>query len=118
MKPENLNSVPALERELTERAQKIWGVCRGLGWTLDSERACHMIYEELVAAIHGIDKLRQADHQVIQRLRDELLRIKQLLHARNQTLSWWRRKFPDVCDGSKKVEVTHGGSQNETGVAV
>lgn len=53
----------ALENDLWTRAADIWAVCRGLGWTLDSERAVKIIQGHLQVVedsyTHRIERLEK-----------------------------------------------------------
>jgi len=53
------------------RAMNIWGLCRGLGWTLDSERAIGVIHDAIKQA-HDDEKAH------VEKL------VKELYDARNE----------------------------------
>lgn len=68
--------------------EEIWGVCRGLGWTLDSERACKLIGSVLEKAIAegAANEKRQAkmlrdQATQIQGLKRELTQLRKLVQT-------------------------------------
>ena len=88
------------ERQLWSRASDIWAACRGLGWTLDSERAIKLIQKHLSGAVtdclatnENLRKAMKVQEGKLQKLRHALVTrnkiIRELRNACAQDDSKW-----------------------------
>jgi len=75
-----------IKNELWSRASNIWALTRGMGWTLDSERATKMIEEHLQEAVAAAIRENDVLKHEISTQKEMIRSLKKSIVVRNDAL--------------------------------
>jgi hypothetical protein len=92
----------------------IWGVCRGLGWTLDSERASALIRTHLTEVVMDANQRTEEVRRLVEVRQAEIKQLKEDLVARGREIGELKRAITVTTTTQGKVH----DAVNEAGVPI